>query len=136
MGENSELDVDLIVDKLSGNIESMLEDILTDRVEDVMIRSLHDALPEALSESLTAFEAVLPDGTLVRPRRHMRLLSPDRSKLLLCFGGLRVDGCSLTVQTRISCWETIAVYPSKEEAAAALLMVKKAMDEGASSFEL
>ena len=66
----------------------------------------------------------------------MKLLSPDKTKLLLCYGGLRVDGRSLIVQTRISCWETIAVYQSKEDAVEALLKVKKAMDAGAVSFEL
>lgn len=133
---NHEFDVDSIINELSDSIESALEDILTDRVEDAVVRSLHDALPEALSESLSAFEAVLPDGTLIRPRRHMKLLSPDQSKLLLCYGGLRVDGCTLMVQTRISCWETIAAYPSREEAVAALLKVKNAMDAGVSSYEL
>lgn len=136
MSENNGFDFEPILDELSSNIESMLEDILMNQVEDVVICSLQDALPEALSESLTAFEFVLSDGTLVRPRQYMKLLSPDKTKLLLCYGGLRVDGCALTVQTRINCWETIAVYQSKEDAVAALLKVKEAMDAGTASFEL
>ena len=65
----------------------------------------------------------------------MKLFSPDKTKLLLCYEGLRVEGCTLTVQTRISSWETIAVYQSKEDAVAALLK-EKSMDAGAASFEL
>lgn len=133
---NHEWDVESLVNKLTGSLENVLEDVLTDQVEAAVIRSLHDALPEALSESLTDFEAVLPNGTIVRPRQHMKLLSPDKTKLLLCYDGLRVDGCTLMVQTRISSWETIAVYPNREEAVAALLKVKNAMDAGASSYEL
>ena len=129
---NESMDFGSMMDELSNNLESIVED----QVEGAVIQALHDALPEALSESLTEFEFVLPDGTLVRPRQHMKLLSPDKSKLLLCYGGLRVDGCSLTVQTRISCWETIAVYQSKEDAVAALSKVKTAMDAGVASYEL
>ena len=136
MSENIGFDFEPIMDELSSNIEDMLEDILMNRVEDAVFSSLQDTLPEALNESLTAFEFVLPDGTLFRPRQYMKLLSPDKTKLLLCYGGLRVDGCALTVQTRISCWETIAVYQSKEDAVAALLKVKNAMDAGADAFEL
>ena len=136
MSENNGLDFESIMDELSSNIEDMLEDILMNQVEDAVISSLQDALPEALSESLTDYEFVLPNGTHVRPRQYMKVLSPDKTKLMLCYGGLRVDGRSLIVQTRISCWETIAVYQSKEDAVEALLKVKKAMDAGAVSFEL
>lgn len=61
---------------------------------------------------------------------------PYKSKLLICYGGLRVDGSSLMIQTRISSWEDIAYYQSREEAIEALLKVKNAMESGVSTFEL
>ncbi|MCH5286999.1 MAG: hypothetical protein J1E43_06235 [Christensenellaceae bacterium] len=125
-----------MLDEVSGNLEGMLEELITDRIESAVTCSLQDDLPEALSEGLLHFELVLADGTHIRPREHMRLLSPDKSKQLLCCGDLGVDGCSQTVQTRISCWETIAEYQSKEDAVAALLKVKNAMDAGLPTFEL
>lgn len=66
----------------------------------------------------------------------MRLLSPDKSKVLICYGGLRVDGTTLIVQTRISCWEAIASYQTKEEAIAALQKVNNAIKENMDNFEL
>lgn len=136
MNENKDFDFDTMMDTISDTIESVLEDIIEDSLEDSVIIALQDSLPDALSESLSDFEFVLNDGTVVRPRQYMKLLSPDKSKLLLCYGGLRVDGCCLNVQTRICCWETIAVYQNREDALDALLKVKNAMETGASSFEL
>ena len=104
-----------------------LTDELTARMEEAVACAVHEALPEMLGEGLGDFEFVLPGGTVVRPRQRMKLLSPDKSKLLLCYGGLRVDGSTLMVQTRVSCWEAIAAYPSREETIAALLRVKDAM---------
>ena len=40
------------------------------------------------------------------------------------------------VQTRISCWEWIATYPSREEAIEALGRVHRAMEDNLSVFEL
>lgn len=139
MSESKGFDFDAMMDQLSNTIEDVLGGLMVESnesIENSVMNALQDALPEALSESLSDFEFVLTDGTVVRPRQHMKLFSPDKSKLLLCYGGLRVDGCSLTVQTSICRWETIASYQNKEDALAALLKVKNAMDAGALSFEL
>lgn len=64
------------------------------------------------------------------------MLSPDKTKLLLCHGGLRVENTDLMVQTGISSWENIAAYQSREEAVEALVRVKDAMENGLSIFEL
>ena len=47
--------------------------------------------------------------------------------MLLCYGGLRVDGTTLLVKTRVSCWEHIAIYQNKEEETEALLKIKNAI---------
>lgn len=47
--------------------------------------------------------------------------------MLPCYGGLRVDGSSLIVQTSASCWESIAYYKTREEAIKALEKVKDTM---------
>lgn len=129
---SEDFDMDELLDELSARMEDLLEGAITDQVTG----AVQDALPELLQESLAAFEFVLKDGTIVRPRTQMKLLSPDKTKLLLCYGGLRVDGRTLVVQTRISSWESIACYPSREEAAAALVKVKEAMEAGLSLLEL
>lgn len=132
MQEDQKLDLDTIMDELSCRIE----DLLVDQIGDAVAGAVHEAFPEVLNESFSDFEFVLTDGTIVRPKQHMKLLSPDKSKLLLCYGGLRVDGNTLVVQTRISCWENIAYYNSSEEAIEALIKVKNAMEADLSVYEL
>lgn len=126
MGE--EFDMDELMDEIAARIEDAVESAVEDQVADAVVNAVQDTLPEVMGECFADFEFVLPNGTIVRPRQYMRLLSPDKTKLLLCYGGLRVDGCSLMVQTRVSSWEAIAVYASREEAVEALLKVKDAMD--------
>ena len=115
------------LDELADRIEDAVQNAVEDQVADAVTCALQDVLPETLGESFADFEFVLPNGTIVKPRQHMKVLSPDKSKLLVCYGGLRVDGRTLMVQTRIGSWEGIAVYPSREKAVAALVRVKDAM---------
>lgn len=128
----AEINCEEIVEELSNRVE----DVLGEQIENAITCALQDVLPEIFSECLSNFEFELPNGTTVRPIRHMKVLSPDKSKLLLCYGGLRVDGNSLTVQTGIGRWETISCYSNRSEAIEALLKVKKALDSNVSSFEL
>ena len=140
MEENAVFDVnelaEAMVELLSVELADALELAVTDKLESV----IHNALPEALQEFFGDSEVVLKDGTVVKPRQHMMLMSPDKTKYLSCYGGLRVDetslGPALIVQTRISSWELIARYSNKEEAVADLLKVKKAMHDGMSMLEL
>lgn len=136
MEENENFELDDIIDELTNRVEDIVEDAVTDQVENAVICALQDMLPEVLNECFSKFEFILTDGTIVKPKQHMKLFSPDKSKLLLCCGGLRVDGTSLMVQTRISCWESIATYPSREEAIEALARVHRAMEDNLSVFEL
>ncbi|MBQ2766836.1 MAG: hypothetical protein IJF49_02030 [Clostridia bacterium] len=136
MEENKNFDLDTIMDELSSRLEDMIEDALIDQIDDAVTCAVQDALPEALGESFSHFEFVLSNGTIVRPRQHMKLFSPDKSKLVICYGGLRVDGSTLMVQTRISSWESIAYYQSREEAIEALAKVKNAMDSNLTICEL
>ena len=136
MEENKNYDLDSIMDELSSKLEDMIEDALSDQVDSAVTCAVQDIIPEALRESFSDFEFVLKDGTVVRPKHQMTVLSPDKSKLLVCFGGLRVDGSSLMIQTRLSSWEFIAYYQSREEAIEALVKVKNAMESGVSTFEL
>ena len=136
MVENKNIDMDEIVEEISSRLEDMIEDALVDQVEDAVTNAVQDVFEEALSTSLSRFEFVLSDGTLIRPRKQMQLLSPDKTKLLLCYGGLRVDGTSLLVQTRASSWDCIAHYNSKEEAVETLIKVKNAINSNTEIFEL
>ena len=132
MSENFEFNVDELLEK----IEDTIEDALQESIDSVITTTVHDALSEALNDGLAGFEFVLKDGTVVRPRHKMRLLSQNKCAMFLCYGGLKVDGKSLLVQTRASCWEYAGSYPTEDEAKEALLKVKEAMDSGAASYEL
>ena len=136
MMEEKSFDLDGILDELSSRLEDMIQDILVDQVEDAVTCAVQDVFDEALHLSLSRFEFVLNNGTIVRPREQMKVLSPDKTKLLCCHGGLRVDGSSLIVQTSTTCWEFIAYYDTKEEAVEALKKVKDAMSKNVSLLEL
>lgn len=119
-------------------------DELTEEMENIVQDALSDTLPEMVRESLQDYFADcgfrLPDGTQVIPRERLKVLSPDKTKQLVCMGGLRVSdtgrfsGCpkgwALEVQTRVSCWEILYIWPEKAEAIAALEKVSRAMEEG------
>ncbi|MBQ6716452.1 MAG: hypothetical protein IJN21_08055 [Clostridia bacterium] len=126
------IDIDSLMDEIEDRIEEMIEEQVEDSVEDAMQNRLQEMIGEALSD----MEITLANGAVIRPPKRMLLLSPDKTKMLLCYGGLRVDGCTLMIHTRISCWESIYVYPTREEAIEALVKVKNAMLSGAEIFEL
>lgn len=136
MAENETQDIQDFLDELESRVEDIVEDAVTAQVEDAVNCALQDILPEVLGECLSGFEFVLKDGTIVKQKQHMKLFSPDKSKLLLCMGGLKVDGTSLMVQTSISRWEWIATDPSREDAIIALTKVPQAMEDHISVFEL
>ena len=143
---DQEFDMDelFVMDELEERIENavttaaeeVVNDLLEDRLEEAVFDAVQQALPEILGECLAGFEFQLKDGTIVRPRQQTRVLSPDKAKLLLCYGGLRVDGKCLMIQTRLTCWEMIADYHDREAAIAALERVRLAMEAGAKLVKL
>ena len=136
MEENRDFDMDELIDALSERLEEMLEDAVADQIEDAVTCAVQDVFDEALHSSLSRFEFVLDNGTVVRPRQLMKVISPDKSKMLLCYGGLRVDGSSLQVQTAACSWAEITHYRTREEAIEALQKVKDAMMSDAPICEL
>lgn len=142
--QSFDLDELFVMDELEDRIEeavttaaeNVVNDLLEDRLDDAVFDAVQQALPEILGETLARFEFQLKDGTVVRPREQMKVLSPKKDKQLLCYGGLRVDGTSLFVQTRLTCWEMIAAYPDREAAVAALERVRLAMEAGEKLVEL
>lgn len=137
-----EISIDKLFDR--ENLQDILEDSVVDIIEDTLsgmvdmavTSAVQNSFSEALSESLLHFEFICVDGTKIIPKKQTRVLSPDKTKVLCCYGGLRVDGTALLVQTRVSCWEHIAIYQTKEEATAALLKIKNAIDNNLSVVEL
>lgn len=123
METNQNLDTEKIIVEISEKLESVIEDLIADQVES----AVQDVLEEALHASLSRFEFVLKDGSIVRPRQVAKIISPDKTKMLPCYGGFRVDGLCLIVQTSATCWERIAEYKSKDEAVNALNRVIEAL---------
>lgn len=144
MENNQNFDMDELMDALSERLEEMLEDILADQLEDILTDQLEDAVAnavqdvfdESLHHSLSRFEFVLENGTVVRPRQLMRVVSPDKTKMLPCYGDVRVVGTELRVQRSPTIWEDIARYNTREEAIEALQTVKNAMMADAPICEL
>lgn len=121
-----------VVDEIKASVEESVGDSIESVLTDMVEGTVRDAIFECMSE----FEFVLKDGTIVRPCRRMKLLSPDKKHLCVCYGGLKVWKNKLSVQVSSSCWDTIATYPDTESAIAALNAVKDAMESGTSIYEL
>ena len=143
--------LETIEEKVKEAIESALEDKmddLADEIADQMEDRIRDIVDEAVSDSITEYfsegieqffsnhQLVLKDGTTLRMRQKTRVMSPDKKKVLICYGGMRVDGKALLIQTRISCWERIYFYETEKEAIEALQKVNAAIEQGLSLIEL
>ena len=99
-----------------------------------------------IEDTLSGFRVELTNGVVLTPVPRLRLLSPDRTKQLLCYGGLKIedttnwnklpDGWALSVQTSGDTWEFIHIYSDKESATEALVKVKNAMNKGCDNLEL
>ena len=135
-------------DSIFDDISEEIADRLEERIDEAINDSISEYFAEGLEEFLEAHQFVLQDGTIVQSRQKIKILAPDRKKLLNCYGGLRVEntekyrgrnvpeGWGLVVQTRISSWELISVYEHEEDAIADLMKVENAINEGLSLIEL
>ncbi len=134
---------DGIRDEMQTMIEDALENMvceLRDEISECVEEAVNDNISEIMTEALEAFFAshtfALSDGTIIQPKEHLKVLSPDKRKLLPCYGGLKVDGKTLVIQTRISSWQGLCWYDTEEEAVSALLKIKEAMQSGEKYLEL
>lgn len=128
-----------MMDDLQSMLEDALEDMreeLEDRLQELISDSISEFFAEGMEEVLHNHQFVLKDGTVIQPRQKTKVLSPDKTRLYPCYGGLRIDGTTLQVQTRISSWNNLCAYKTKEEAVDALMKVKDAMEKGLPIIEL
>lgn len=132
---NDEFDVNELVEM----IQDAVENAMTDAVDEIMATvedSVEASVQNAIQNMLSDFDFTLPNGVHVSPRKKLSVTSPDKTKVLVCYGGIRVDGVSLFIQTRVDCWEEICTYPTKEEAVQALEKVKNAIKNGLEFLDL
>ena len=134
---------DSIRDEMQSMIEDALEtmkdellDEMGERVQEAVNDSLSEIVTEALESFFTSHTLTLSDGTVIQPKEHLKVLSPDKRKLLPCYGGLKVDGKTLVIQTMISSLQGLCWYDTEEEVIAALLKIKDAMQSGEKYLEL
>ncbi|MBR6809147.1 MAG: hypothetical protein IKM64_02600 [Clostridia bacterium] len=128
-----------MMDDQQSMLEDALEDMreeMEDKLQELVSDSISDFCAEGMEEVLHSHQFVLKDGTVIQPRQRTKVLSPDKTRLYPCYGGLRIDGTTLQVQTRISSWNPLCTYQTKEEAVQALLKVKDAMEHRLSIIEL
>lgn len=139
---------DYTQDSIQDMIESAVEDSkeeIANMLEDRIGEAINDSIGEFFGEGLETFLAthplVLKDGTVVSSKPQTKVLSPDKKKLLNCYGGLTVEdttkwngvlpkGWGLRIQTRISCWELLYVYETEAQATEALVKVQQAIEAG------
>lgn len=105
---------------------SEIADEISCEVADAVECAVNDALPEAV-------RMCIEELLCAKPR--IMVLSNDKTCYIGCYGGLKVKGKDLWIQTGSCSWDTFH-YPTKEEAKENLLKIKKAMDEGLTSIEL
>ena len=139
---------DATVELLREAIDEVLEEKLSELKDEITCEvsaELQDVVAQAVNETLSEMEFRLPDGAVIIPAPRLKLLTADRKKMLCCYGGLRVDKCNyqggpegyaLWVQTRACSWDIGAFYEKKEDAMAALLAVKAAMEKKLEFIEL
>ena len=137
-----------IYENMMDMLREALDEALEEKFGDLSCEldaNIQDVVAQSVNEALSEMEFRLSDGTVVMPSPKLKLLTRDKSNMLVCYGGLRVDRCkyndgpdgfALWVQTRACSWDIAAFYEKKENAMAALLTVKEAMEKKLEFFEL
>ena len=124
--------MDGLADEIADELEGRLQDVIEGSVNDSII----EFFSEGIEEFLSTHQLALRDGTVLTTRQKTRAMTPDKKKVLICYGGMRVVGTSLQIQTRISCWETFWNYETEEQAIEALQKMSAAIDRGLSMIEM
>ena len=120
-------------------IKAALEELvggIEEAVDEAVMGSFPESFVEGWEQFMTDHSFVKKDGTVVQGWPVTRVLSPDKKKQLNCYGGLKVDGPTLIVQTRISSWEPLYTFESEEAAVEALKKISEAMQRGDSFIEM
>lgn len=113
-------------------------DAVTDEIEG-FLSELQSTVQEAVEEALSDFDG--GKGSKGEDKRVLRVLSPDKTKLLCCVGGLRIadpkdvhncppDRFTLMVQTGVDSWDALCYFPNMEQAQEALGRIGEAMRRG------
>lgn len=127
------------LDEIMNGIQDAVENAMTDVVEDLIGNigdSVQASVQNAIENMLASFDFTLSNGVKVTPVKRLTVTSPDKTRMFVCYGGLKVDGLTLLVQTRVDCWQPIYVYKTQEDAIQALGKVKKAMIDGIDFLDL
>lgn len=128
--------------------QNTIAEMLDERIDEAVNDSISEFFSEGLEDFLATHPLVLNDGRIVSAKQRTKVMSPDKKKVLSCYGELRVEntskwdgnaypkGWALNVQTRISSWEVAYVYATEKEAMDALISVNRAITEGMSMIYL
>lgn len=101
-----------LVDIVESAVESAVEAVFEEKREDIsweLREQVQDAISDNISEYfaegidvfLANHQFLLKDGTVIQIRQKTKVLSPDKKKLLICYGGLKVDGFGLIMEARL-----------------------------------
>ena len=125
------------------SLQKMINDIIRESISDIE-DTIEDRIEEAIQDSIND---LFPEGGPDPSKPVTKVLSPDKKKLLSCYGGLKVEdtsrwngkvkvGFSLSVQVKPNTWEILYIYDTEKEAADALVAVNRAIQEGMTLIEL
>lgn len=124
--------IDDLADEIADQVEDRIHEITDEAVSD----SIAEFFSEGIEQFLSSHQLELKNGTTLQMRQKTRVMSPDKKKVLICYGGMRVNGKSLMIQTRISCWTDLCSYETEAQAIEALQKVNAAIEQGLSLIEL
>ena len=123
------------LEDLKDEILDLKDDIL-DEIEAASGDTISEYFSEGIEDFLASHQFVLKDGTVVQARQRTRVMAPDRKKVLICYGGAKVVGSALHIQTRVSSWEDLYTYATESDAIAALQKLNAGIEQGVSLIEL
>ncbi len=126
-------------DAIENTMEEKLEELadgIQERIEECTSDLISGAVEDSIETFLENHQFVLPDGTTVQSRNRTKVMSPDGKRVLVCYGGLRIDGKTLQIQERATAWRPLCSFESELEAVEALGKVNDAIEQGVSLLKL
>lgn len=144
----SESDIREMIEAAMENSSDTIAELLDERIDEAINDSISEFFSEGMEDFWATHPLVLNDGRIVSAKQRTKVMSPDKKKVLSCYGELRVEdtskwdgryfprGWALSVQTRISSWDVLYVYETEKEAMDALVLVNDAINKGMSLIEL
>ena len=131
--------VESAFDEHSYDLADNVADELDDKIDNAIDNSLRENIAEGIEDFFRSGKFVIKTEsgeTVIQAGKRTRVVSPDKTKTLVCYGGVRIDGYVLQIQTRIHSWETLCVYHHLADAKEAVKKINEGNENGVPLIEL